>query len=95
MQPRTDSIADGRPTPHEDVNILLRVLQGEVTRILSHAFVGMYLSGSLALGDLTAGSDVGVVVATQDELAAETLAALRTMHHRLYRRVCAGQISLK
>jgi hypothetical protein len=84
MQPRTDSIADGRPTPHEDVNILLRVLQGEVTRILSHAFVGMYLSGSLALGNFTAGSDVDVVVASQGELAAKTLAELRAMHHRLY-----------
>lgn len=77
-------IADGRSTPYEDVNALLRVLYGEVTHILSHAFVGMYLSGSLALGNFTAGSDVDVVVATQGELAAETLEALRMMHQRLY-----------
>ena len=84
MQPWTDPISDGRPTSHEDVNALLRVLYGDVTRILGPTFVGMYLSGSLALGNLTAGSDVDVVVATHGELAAETLAALRTMHHRLY-----------
>ncbi|HEY7834715.1 MAG TPA: aminoglycoside adenylyltransferase domain-containing protein [Ktedonobacterales bacterium] len=83
--PRTDPITTGGgPTPHEDVNALLRVLHSEVTRILSHAFAGMYLCGSLALGNLTAGSDVDVVVATRGELAAETLAALRAMHMRLF-----------
>ncbi|HEV2404279.1 MAG TPA: hypothetical protein VGR88_02435 [Ktedonobacterales bacterium] len=51
-------MSGGCPTPREDVNALLRVLQGEVTHILSRAFVGMYLSGSLALGNLTPGSDV-------------------------------------
>lgn len=45
MQPRTNPITDGRPAPHENVNALLRVLQGEVTRILAPALVGMYLSG--------------------------------------------------
>lgn len=84
MQPRPDPITGGHPTPHEDVNALLRMLQGDVTRILGHSLVGMYLTGSLALGNLTAGSDVDVVVATQGELAAETLAALRAMHQRLY-----------
>src|SRR5262249_3321266 len=51
---------------------------------LGPALVGMYLSGSLALDNLTAGSDVDVVVATQAELKAKTLAALGTMHDRLY-----------
>jgi hypothetical protein len=43
----------------------------------------MYLAGSLALGDFTAGSDVDVVVATDGELADETFAALATMHDRI------------
>ncbi len=83
MQPRTDTMSNAWPTPHADVNTLLRVLQDEVTRILGPALVGMYLSGSLALGNLTAGSDVDVVVATDGELPDKTLAALRTMHDRL------------
>jgi hypothetical protein len=66
-----------------EVNTLLRVLQDEVTRLLGPALVGLYLEGSLALGDLTAGSDVDVVVATAGELADETRAALRAMHERL------------
>lgn len=80
MQPRTDTRTAAWPTPHADVNTLLRVLRDEVTRILGPALVGMYLSGSLALGNLTAGSDVDVVVATEGELSDKTLAALRTMH---------------
>jgi hypothetical protein len=62
---------------------MLRALRDEVTRTLGSALVGMYLAGSLALGDFTAGSDVDVVVATDGELADETLAALGTMHDRL------------
>jgi hypothetical protein len=86
MQPKTDTRTNGTdawPTPHADVNTLLRVLQGEVTRILGPALVGMYLEGSLALGNLTAGSDVDVVVATEGALSDKTLAALRTMLERL------------
>jgi hypothetical protein len=86
MQQRIDTRTRGTdawPTAHADVNTLLRALQGDVTRILGPALVGMYLEGSLALGNLTAGSDVDVVVATASELSDETFAALRTMHERL------------
>jgi hypothetical protein len=86
MQSSADTRTSGTdawPTPHADVNTLLRVLQDEVTRILGPALVGMYLEGSLALGNLTAGSDVDVMVATARELSDETFAALRTMHERL------------
>lgn len=77
------SATDAWPSPHADVNTLLRVLRYEVTRILGPALVGMYLEGSLALGNLTAGSDVDVVVATEGELSDTTFAALRMMHERL------------
>lgn len=83
MQPWTDIRIDAWPTPDVDVNTLLRVLRDEVMRILGPTLVGMYLSGSLALGNLTAGSDVDVVVATEAELSDTTFAALRTMHDRL------------
>jgi hypothetical protein len=49
MEPRTDTRTDTWPTPHADVNILLRVVRDEVTRIVGPALVGMYLCGSLAL----------------------------------------------
>jgi hypothetical protein len=84
MQPTTVPRLEAWPTPHADVNALLRVLQGEVTGVLGLALVGMYLSGSLALGNFTLGSDVDVVVATEGDLSDETFAELRTMHQRLY-----------
>jgi hypothetical protein len=83
MQPMTDERPDAWPTPDAEVNALLRVLRDEVTRTLGPALVGMYLAGSLALGDFTAGSDVDVVVATEGALTDETFAALGTMHDRL------------
>lgn len=84
MQPRTDPRLEAWPTPHADVNALLRVLQHEVTRILGLALVGTYLSGSLALGNFTPGSDVDVAVATEGDLSDETVAVLRAMHQHLY-----------
>lgn len=47
IKPRTDPRREAWPTPHADVNALLRALQHEVTRILGLALVGTYLSGSL------------------------------------------------
>lgn len=75
-----------QPTPYEAVNALLRALYGDVTGVLGEQFIGMYLYGSLTLGNFTAGSDVDVVVATDGDLPEKTLAALRTMHDRLYER---------
>lgn len=84
MQPRANNTeADAWPTPHPEVNALLRALRGEVMGILGPALVGVYLAGSLALGNFTAGSDVDVVVATEGALSDTTRGALRAMHDRL------------
>jgi hypothetical protein len=55
-----------------------------VQDILGDRFLGMYLNGSLALGDFTHHrSDIDFVAVTHDGLSPEMVAALRTMHGRI------------
>jgi predicted nucleotidyltransferase len=72
-----------RPTPYPDVNALLAVLLAEVQTVLKEQFAGLYLYGSLAVGDFNVHSDVDFVVATTDTLPDETVSALAAMHDRI------------
>ncbi len=68
-------------TPLEDVNAVLHELFWRVRAILGDQFVGMYLYGSLSLGDFDpASSDVDFLVVTAGELPQELLERLRQMH---------------
>jgi hypothetical protein len=72
------------PTPYPDINALLSLLLREVQGALGDDFVGMYLYGSLSLGDFDpASSDIDFLVVTEHELPDETVAALGTMHARI------------
>ncbi|MFW6070318.1 MAG: aminoglycoside adenylyltransferase domain-containing protein [bacterium] len=75
------------PTAHPEINdVLHRLLQG-VRPILESQFVGMYLYGSLALGDFQPGrSDVDFVVVTEGPPGQETVARLESLHEELGRR---------
>ena len=69
------------PTPHADVNRVLRDLLAQVQPILGTHFVGMYLSGSLALGDFDPqSSDIDMVIVTDVELSGDLFAALHDLH---------------
>ncbi len=71
------------PTPYPDVNALLHELLSSVQTILGNHFVGMYLYGSLAIGDFAPHkSDIDFVVVTANELPDEMLPALEAMHAR-------------
>lgn len=70
-------------TPYAEVNAVLHELRSDVQGILGDRFVGMYLSGSLALGDFDAHrSDIDFVVVTDGDISGDHLAALRAMHAR-------------
>jgi len=72
------------PTPYDEVNFILNILRCEVQSILGNQLVGMYLYGSLALGDFDQHkSDIDFVVVTAEELSDELLEALCAMHRRL------------
>ena len=72
------------PTLFPEINALLHDLLNSVQAVLGEQFAGMYLHGSLALGDFTPHrSDIDLIVATRDDLPDNLVAAQRDMHDRL------------
>ncbi len=72
-----------QPTSYPDVNAVLHDFLANLRTILGDHFRGMYLSGSLALGDFAAQrSDIDFVVVTDADLADDLVAALCTLHAR-------------
>jgi hypothetical protein len=72
-----------QPTPYPDVNAVLHAFTTQAQAILGAHFVGLYLSGSLAVGDFDPrSSDIDFVVVTDAPLPADRVAALRAMHAR-------------
>lgn len=71
------------PTPYPDVNAALHDLLSNIRTIMGEHFRGMYLSGSLALGDFAAQrSDIDFVVVTDAGLSGDLVSDLRAMHAR-------------
>lgn len=69
------------PTPAGN---LLTHLQTQVQALLGDDFVGLYLYGSLALGDFDPdNSDLDFLVATRDQLSQTQTQALRDLHARI------------
>lgn len=72
------------PTPYPDVNATLHLLVSGVRAVLDTNLVGIYLYGSLSLGDFDpASSDIDFLVVTRGALPPETLTALARMHTRI------------
>jgi predicted nucleotidyltransferase len=71
----------GFPTSYADVNGVLQDLLARIKAILGGQFVGLYLYGSLALGDFDPqSSDIDFIVVTSSRLSPEQVNALRVMH---------------
>src|SRR5919204_3271909 len=71
------------PTPYADVNTVLHDFLARIRLILGERFRGMYLDGSLALGDFDPhSSDIDFVVTTDAPLSDALFLALRDMHAR-------------
>jgi Domain of unknown function (DUF4111)/Nucleotidyltransferase domain len=72
------------PTDYPEVNSVLRELLSGVQRTLGDHFVGMYLDGSLAIGDFDPDkSDIDFVVVTDAEVSEDTFEVLKTRHDRI------------
>ncbi len=69
------------PTRYADVNEVLHSFEVRLRTLLGSHFVGMYLSGSLALGDFDPqSSDIDMVIVTDVELSGDLFAALHDLH---------------
>lgn len=75
---------NAHPTPYPDINAILLELLAHVQKILGPQFVGMYLYGSLSMGDFDPeASDIDFLVVTAEHVSAETFSALQALHTRL------------
>jgi hypothetical protein len=73
-------------TPYAAVNAGVQELLREIAAVLGAQFAGMYLLGSLALGDFhPATSDLDLLIVTTAPLAEELVAALGELHQRFDR----------
>jgi hypothetical protein len=71
------------PTPYADVNSVLHYFAARIQTILESQFLGMYLYGSLALGDFDPQtSDIDFIVVTKNEIAEKLFSALQEMHEQ-------------
>lgn len=71
-------------TPYPEVTAVLSLLLREVRGVLGADFVGMYLYGSLSLGDFDpASSDIDFLIVTERELPAQSVTDLAAMHARV------------
>ncbi len=69
--------------PLSDVNGILADLLATMRAVLGGQFVGLYLYGSLALGDFnSATSDIDLIAITADELPASRVSGLQRLHAR-------------
>lgn len=72
------------PTPDAELNTLLLDLMTSAMSILEENFIGMYLTGSLAIGDFDNESDVDFVIMLHHKASDEQVLALQEMHIRLH-----------
>jgi len=78
------SLSAASPTPYADVNAVLKLLLKNVQDVMGTFFIGLYLHGSLALGDFDPGhSDIDFVVVTTRELPVKLISDLEAMHARI------------
>ena len=79
------SVSLPQPTPYQDVNTALELVLSHQQAVLRGHFIGLYLGGSLALGDFNPHrSDIDFVAVTVDELSPEMVVAVEEMHTRLW-----------
>ena len=73
-----------QPTPYTDLNMVLQELVSSVQAVLPDNLFGIILQGSFGTGDFDEHSDVDFTVVIERPLTETELAALQTMHDRIY-----------
>ena len=74
-----------RLTPYEELDNVLRKHANRLREALGRRFTGMYLQGSLAIGDFDLTSDVDFIVVTEGgDLKTQEVEAVQAVHTRTY-----------
>ena len=69
------------PTPYADINQLLELLLSGIQKILGEKLIGLYLYGSLVIGDFDPNiSDIDLVAALSSDIDDKEFGALQKMH---------------
>ena len=69
------------PTPHAEVNTVLAYFLPRIQSLFGNHFIGMYLVGSLALGDFDPyRSDIDFVVVTDTDIGEDLFGSLQDIH---------------
>ncbi len=71
-------------TPFPKLNDVLRCYGEGVTAALGSNLIGVYLTGSFAVGDADEFSDADAMVITEDEITIQQLAELQVLHVNIY-----------
>jgi predicted nucleotidyltransferase len=71
------------PTPYSAVNEILDLLLTDVKGIMQDQLIGMYLFGSLAIGDFDLHSDIDILFVTEQAISEEAFQDLFEIHERI------------
>lgn len=73
-----------QPTPYPEINAVLEALATEAQAILGRGLVGVYMVGSLSMGDFDPQrSDIDLIIVTDAPVEERRFLELREMHARL------------
>jgi hypothetical protein len=79
-------------TPYADVNAIVQEFLENIQAVLGGQLKGMYLIGSLAVGDFDPQhSDIDLIVVTATDLAEDLIAGLQTIHKTIPANFAAGK----
>lgn len=71
-------------TPYSELDAVLEEHGKRIKEVLGNNFVGMYLQGSLAIGDFDLTSDVDFIVVTKQDLSVKQVSDLQQVHTQTY-----------
>jgi len=73
-------------TSYEELNIVLDDYAQKLKRTLKDNCIGVYLQGSLAIGDFDMTSDVDFIVVIDTDLTEEQLKNIQNLHNKTYKK---------
>lgn len=79
-----DRSIDKDPTPYADLNLVLGELVARVQSALASNLIGVYLQGSLAIGDFHIYSDVDFDIIVEEDVSNTQVSSLQALHREIF-----------